>query len=131
MARDVRAVRSVASHDGPVRLEGPDALKLFSALGINTFNNFRVDTAKQFVACNHDGYVIGDAILFHLAPNSFVLVGRPPALNWVQYNLETGNYNAKAERDERSFVNKTGGRRVLPLPGAGPEREEGHGEGHG
>src|SRR5678815_1796342 len=28
----------------------------------------------------------------------------------VQYNLETGGYNAKAERDERSFVNKTGRR---------------------
>jgi glycine cleavage system aminomethyltransferase T len=73
---------------------------------VNTFDNFRVDTAKQFVACSHDGYVIGDAILFHLAPNRFNLVGRPPALNWVQYHVATGGYDAKFERDERSFVNK-------------------------
>jgi glycine cleavage system aminomethyltransferase T len=31
------------------------------------------------VACNPDGYVIGDAILFHLDENKFNLVGRPPA----------------------------------------------------
>jgi glycine cleavage system aminomethyltransferase T len=105
-------------------VSGPDALKLFSALGINAFNNFRVDTAKQFVACNHDGYVIGDAILFHLAPNSFVLVGRPPALNWVQYNLEAGNYNAVAERDERSFVNKTGSRRSYRYQVQGPNAKK-------
>ncbi len=105
-------------------LEGPDALKLISTLGVNTFNNFRVDTAKQFVACNHDGYVIGDAILFHLAPSSFVLVGRPPALNWVEYNLAAGTYNAKAERDERSFVNRTGSRRVYRYQVQGPNAKK-------
>ena len=110
-------------------VEGPDALKLFSDLGVNSFKNFKVNQAKQFVACNHDGYVIGDAILFYLDENQFSLVGRPPAGNWVQYNLETGNYNAKAERDERSAVNQ-GRRNVLPVPGAGPERAEGDGEGH-
>jgi glycine cleavage system aminomethyltransferase T len=93
-------------HMTDLYVEGPDALRVFSDLGINTFENFRVDTAKQFVACNPDGYVIGDAILFHLAENTFNLVGRPPALNWVQYHVETGGYDATAERDERSFVNK-------------------------
>jgi glycine cleavage system aminomethyltransferase T len=118
--RETCALFDQSHHMTDLYLEGPDALKLISSLGVNTFDNFRVDTAKQFVACNHDGYVIGDAILFHLAPNSFVLVGRPPALNWVQYHLETGRYNAKAERDERSFVNKTGGRRVYRYQVQGP-----------
>src|SRR6516165_8007032 len=40
-------------------VEGPDALKLLSALAINSFTNFAVDRAKQFVPCSHDGYVIG------------------------------------------------------------------------
>ena len=66
-------------------VEGPDALKVFSDLGVNSFKNFKVNQAKQFVACNHDGYVIGDAILFYLDENKFNLVGRPPAANWVQY----------------------------------------------
>ena len=39
-------------------VEGPDALKLLTKLGINTFNNFSLNKAKQFVPCNYDGYVI-------------------------------------------------------------------------
>jgi len=122
--RETCALFDQSHHMTDLYLEGPDALKLIAATGVNTFGNFRVDTAKQFVACSHDGYVIGDAILFHLAPNSFVLVGRPPALNWVQYNLETGGYNAKAERDERSFVNKTGARRSYRYQVQGPNAKK-------
>jgi vanillate/3-O-methylgallate O-demethylase len=122
--RETCALFDQSHHMTDLYLEGPDALKLISTLGVNTFNNFRVDTAKQFVACNHDGCVIGDAILFHLAPDSFVFVGRPPALNWVEYNLVAGKYNAKAERDERSFVNKTGGRRVYRYQVQGPNAKK-------
>ena len=122
--RETCALFDQSHHMTDLYIEGPDALKLVSALGVNTFGNFRVDTAKQFVACNHDGYVIGDAILFHLAPNSFVLVGRPPALNWVQYNLEAGHYNAKAQRDERSFVNKSGARRSYRYQVQGPNAKK-------
>ncbi|HYZ82412.1 MAG TPA: hypothetical protein VE571_14140 [Solirubrobacteraceae bacterium] len=57
---------------------GPDALALLSHLGVNTFNNFAVDKAKQFVPCTPDGYVIGDVILFHLADDEFNMVGRAP-----------------------------------------------------
>src|SRR5262245_42842643 len=60
-------------------LEGPDALTLLSDLGVNSFKNFKVNQAKQFIACNHDGYVIGDAILFYLDEQRLSLVGRPPA----------------------------------------------------
>jgi vanillate/3-O-methylgallate O-demethylase len=108
--RETCALFDQSHHMTDLYLEGPDALRLLSDLGVNTFKNFKVDQAKQFVACNHDGYVIGDAILFYLSENRFSLVGRPPAGNWVQYNLETGRYNAKAQRDERSAVNQ--GRRT-------------------
>jgi len=30
--------------------------------------------------------VIGDNILFYLAENSFVMVGRAPSVNWVQFH---------------------------------------------
>ncbi len=89
-------------HMTDMYIEGPDALKLLSELGVNSVRNFSVDKAKQFVACNHDGYVIGDAILFHLAEHTFNLVGRPSAHNWVQYQCETGGYDVSIERDERS-----------------------------
>ncbi len=104
--RETCALFDQSHHMTDLYLEGPDALRLLSDLGVNSFKSFKVDQAKQFVACNHDGYVIGDAILFYLAENRFNLVGRPPAHNWVQYHLETGGYSASAERDERSAVNQ-------------------------
>jgi vanillate/3-O-methylgallate O-demethylase len=104
--RETCALFDQSHHMTDLYVKGPDALKLFSDLGVNTFKNFKPGQAKQFVACNHDGYVIGDAILFYLDENSFNLVGRPPAANWVQFNAETGGYKAAAERDERSAVNQ-------------------------
>jgi glycine cleavage system aminomethyltransferase T len=104
--RETCALFDQSHHMTDLYVKGPDALKLFSDLGVNSFKNFKVDQAKQFVACSHAGYVIGDAILFYLGENSFNLVGRPPAANWVQYNLETGGYKATAELDQRSFVNQ-------------------------
>jgi vanillate/3-O-methylgallate O-demethylase len=117
--RETCALLDLSHHMTDLYIEGPDALKLLSALGINSFKNFKVNQAKQFIACNQNGHVIGDAILFPLAENKFNLVGRPPAHNWVQYNLETGGYQATAERDERSAVNQ-GHRRVFRYQVQGP-----------
>ena len=89
-------------HMTDMNVEGPDALKLLSDLGTNTFKNFGPNKAKQFAPCSPEGYVIGDVILFGLEDNVFNLVGRPAVHNWVQYNCETGGYNAKCTRDERS-----------------------------
>src|SRR5216683_598907 len=104
--RETCALFDQSHHMTDLYVEGPDAPKVFSGLGVNTFKNFRVNQAKQFVACNHDGFVIGDAILFYLGENRFNLVGRPPAHNWVQHNLEIRGYKASLERDERSAVNQ-------------------------
>src|SRR5579863_4061158 len=93
-------------HMTDMYVEGPDAIKLLYALGINTFKNFCPNKAKQFIACNYDGYVIGDVILFGLEPNVFNLVGRTSVHNWVQYHCETGGYNAKLTRDERAAAQK-------------------------
>jgi glycine cleavage system aminomethyltransferase T len=118
--RETCALFDQSHHMTDLYVKGPDALKLFSALGVNSFKNFKVNQAKQFVACTPDGYVIGDAILFYLDENSFNLVGRPPAANWVQYNLETGGYNATSERDERSAVNQ-GRRKAYRYQVQGPD----------
>jgi syringate O-demethylase len=89
-------------HMTDMYVEGPDALRLLSNLGTNSFKNFGPNKAKQYVACNPEGYVIGDVILFCLEENLFNLVGRPSVHNWVQYNCETGGYKAKVTRDERA-----------------------------
>lgn len=89
-------------HMTDMDVAGPDTLKLLERLGTNSFANFDGSRAKQFSPCNPDGYVIGDVILFYLEKDRATLVGRPSVMNWVQYNCETGGYNAKVERDERT-----------------------------
>jgi syringate O-demethylase len=92
-------------------VEGPDALKLLTYLGINSFKNFTVNKAKQFIPCSPDGYVIGDVILFYLAENRFNLVGRAPTLNWIQYHAETGDFDVTLELDQRTALRKDPSRR--------------------
>ena len=107
-------------HMTELYVKGPDVIKLFSALGVNSFANFSVNKAKQFVTCNPSGYVIGDGILFFLEKDRVVLVGRPSAHNWVQYHAETGDYDVEMERDERTAVNPTGRRKVYRFQVQGP-----------
>ena len=83
-------------------IEGPDAIKLVSDLAINTFKNFPVNRAKQFVPVTHYGHVIGDGILFHLEQNKIVFVGRAPSANWIQFHAATGGYNVQVIKDDRS-----------------------------
>jgi glycine cleavage system aminomethyltransferase T len=106
-------------HMTDLYIKGPDALRLLSDLGINSMENFAVDKAKQFVATNYDGFVIGDAILFYLGENELSLVGRPSVHNWVQYHCETGDYDATVERDERAAANP-GNRRLYRYQVQGP-----------
>ncbi len=102
--RETVALLDQSHHMTDLFLTGPDALRLLSDLAVNSFANFGVDNAKQFIAVNHEGYLIGDAILFYLGEESFDLVGHPMVIDWVQYHLETGSYNATAERDGNSIV---------------------------
>jgi len=89
-------------HITDMYIEGPDALKLLSSLGVNSFGNFERNKAKQYVVCNYDGYVIGDVILFYLDHNYFNLVGRPAVHHWVQYHGEMGHHDVTFENDERT-----------------------------
>lgn len=102
--RETCGLWDMSHHMTDLYVEGPDALALFSHLGVNDFTDFGVNQAKQFVACNHEGYLVGDAVLSHLAEDRFNLVGTPVVPNWVQYNAETGDYDVTVERDDNSVV---------------------------
>ena len=75
--------------------------------------------AKQFVTVGYDGHMVGDCILFCLAENHVRLVGRPPALNWVQYHAETGPYDVSVRLDPRT-ANNPKGRELFRLQLQGP-----------
>jgi vanillate/3-O-methylgallate O-demethylase len=118
--RETCALFDQSHHMTDLSIEGPDSIKLLSALGVNSFEGFQPNKAKQFVACNPDGYVIGDGILFFLDENKLRLVGRPSAHNWVQYHAEAGGYDVELKRDERTAVNPTGRRELYRYQLQGP-----------
>jgi vanillate/3-O-methylgallate O-demethylase len=118
--RETCALFDQSHHMTDLTVEGPDVLDLFSALGVNSFATFQPGKAKQFVACNPDGYVIGDGILFFLDEDKVRLVGRPSAHNWVQFHAETQDYDVTVARDERTAVNPTGRRELYRYQLQGP-----------
>ncbi len=89
-------------HMAEITVKGPDALKLMSYCTINSFANFTPNRAKQMVPCSHDGYVIGDGIVFHLDKDELLFVGRTPSVNWIQFQVETGGFKVDYIRDDRS-----------------------------
>lgn len=95
-------------HMADLNIKGPDALKLISDLAINSVEHFPVDMAKQFVAVNHDGYVIGDNILFHLDDDEYQAVGIPPSINWMHFHAATGDYDVRVWRDDNSLYRPSG-----------------------
>jgi vanillate/3-O-methylgallate O-demethylase len=89
-------------HMADIYIKGPDAIKLLSDTAINSFENFPVNRAKQYVPVSESGHVIGDGILFHLQQNELVFVGRAPCANWIMFHAETGGYDVEIIHDPRS-----------------------------
>jgi syringate O-demethylase len=106
-------------------VRGPDAFALLEYLAINSFKNFTVNKAKQFVPVTPDGYVIGDVILFYLAENEFSLVGRVPAIEWVEFHAQYpkadgSKWDVTVERDERTALRTDGKRKNYRFQLQGP-----------
>ena len=107
-------------HMADLAVRGPDAERLLSHLAVNTFHNFSVDKAKQFLPCTPAGHVIGDVILFHLNEHDYNLVGRAPALNWVTYHAQTGAYDVELDFDQRTALRTDNRRRSYRFQIQGP-----------
>lgn len=89
-------------HMADLFLSGKDALKLITDVGVNSVARFPVDMAKQLVAVTPAGHVVGDSILFRLAEDEFISVGREPLANWLTYNAQSGGYDVDIRVNRRS-----------------------------
>jgi vanillate/3-O-methylgallate O-demethylase len=118
--RETAALFDLTHHMTDLTVQGPDALRLFSDLGLNSFKGFAPGKAKQFVCCNPHGYLIGDGILFFLAENTLSLLGLPMAHDWVQFHAKRGRYRVTLERDEPTAMNPTGRRKHYRFQVQGP-----------
>ena len=80
------------------RFKGPDVLKLFSDISVNSFAKFAIGQAKHVIHCTDAGKVIHEGILNRLGEDEFMLFGRGGF--WVDYKLRHGRYDATSEPDD-------------------------------
>ena len=89
-------------HMDDLYISGPDTVRLLQETAINSFARFRPGMAKQYIACNRDGYLIGDSILAYLDDGRVMSAGLGPANNWLEFNALTGGYDVKITKDSRT-----------------------------
>ena len=80
------------------RFRGPDVLKLFSDISVNSFARFDIGQSKHVIHTNKNGKVIHEGILSRLGTEKFLLFGR--GCFWADYHLRHGKYNASSEPDD-------------------------------
>lgn len=98
--RETAVLFDQSHHMANLFVSGADALRLLSETGINSMAKFPVNSAKQFVPVSPEGGVIGDGILFRLAEDEFVFVGRAPVANWLAFR--GAGYDVDVRKDDRS-----------------------------
>lgn len=76
-----------------VRIQGPDALRLFTELSANSFGNMPLSRAKHCIQCNEDGKVISEGILLRHGEDDFEYQCGTP--QWTYYNLKSKGYDAE------------------------------------
>ena len=121
--RETAVLFDQAHHMPELFLKGPDALRLLTYLGINSFNNYQPGRAKQYIGCNHNGQVIGESVLHYLGENSFELISGMQLQDWVAFNAETGGYDVTVTRDLQTSAN-TAGRTNFRFGMDGPNAEK-------
>lgn len=84
-------------------ITGPDAVRLLEETSVNSYKNFRLGLAKQYLAVNEEGQFVGDAIMVPLDENELVVTGVDYALNWLEYHAEVGKYDVKLHREPASW----------------------------
>jgi vanillate/3-O-methylgallate O-demethylase len=99
--RDSAVLFDQSHHMAELTVEGPEAGAFLESLSINSFKGFTPGKAKHYVPVSHSGHVIGDVIIFHLEEGQYLLVGRVPTVNWVEYNAR-GKAGIRLIRDDRS-----------------------------
>ena len=101
-------------------VRGKDAKALVQSLAVNNLEKFGIGKARHYLACGHDGNVVGDGILFCQAENEIELVGRAAGHKWLQFHAETGGWDVTVESDQIFSQNAAGQRRVYRYQVEGP-----------
>jgi len=104
--RDSCALLDQSQHMTDLFITGPDATRMLQHLSTNTAAGYEPGRARQFVATDPGGHVIGDGILFHHGENDFDLVGMWMPTDWVHYHCTTGEWDVEVVRDDNAFARR-------------------------
>ena len=123
---DTCALLDQSHHMTDLFISGPDALRLLSDVGVNTFANFGVGKAKQFVAVNPDGLPDrrrdplpprGGAVRPRRAPDGDRLGDLPPGARRLRRHGRARRQLGGAD---------VGAAPALPVRAPGPHRRRDH-----
>jgi vanillate/3-O-methylgallate O-demethylase len=95
--QDGVALLELSYHMSELHLRGSQTISFLAEFAINKFDPFPVRKAKQLVAASPDGFLVGDAILFHEQEDFLRLVGAPFVLDWLLYQSEGTDFDVSAE----------------------------------
>tara|TARA_R110000751_G_scaffold10055_2_gene37216 strand:+ start:50485 stop:51933 length:1449 start_codon:yes stop_codon:yes gene_type:complete len=118
--RNTIAVHDQSYHMCSLHVRGKDALAFTQYLSVNSFRNFEVGAAKQLVCCSPEGNLIGDAILYRMDEDDYMVVGNPATTDWVQYNADTLDFVVSTEDDPMWTLNKAKRREFYRFQVEGP-----------
>jgi len=102
------AFSDLSHHMFDTFLEGPDVIRLLTAVSANDYESFAVGQAKQFIPVTSQGYIVTDGILMRDGPEKYTLSGVPAAQSWVKYHAQKGGYDVTATTDPDSATRKEG-----------------------
>ncbi len=94
------ALLNLSYHMTDLYLRGKDALEILRRVALTKLQSFPPNRGKQLIAASHDGYLLGDGIVFHLEQDYFRIVGPPVISDWVEFHARTGNFDVEVDRDE-------------------------------
>ena len=118
------ALLNLSHHMFDLFIEGPDAGRILAETGANSFEDFAIGQAKQFVPVTSRGFIVSDGILARDGENSYTLSGIPAAQHWVQYHAEQRGYDVSFRTDPSSAFRKTGDPVLFRYQVQGPRAAE-------
>lgn len=94
------ALMDQSHHMTQLFLSGADIIPLLMGICPNTFTTFRIGVAKQLIAVNEGGHLIGDGILFfnHDGEEGLVLIGHHLLIDWVRFTIERASAEGRDVR---------------------------------
>jgi len=73
-------------------VKGPDAIRFFADISVNSFARFEIGQAKHSIQCNADGKVMCEGVLMRLAEDEVLFTCGPTY--WTEYQFQKGRYDA-------------------------------------